>query len=81
MPYANNHDLPSAIHQHLPAHAQDIFREAFNHALTEYDGRETTAFRVASSAVKRGYKKAGSVWVRKMGFSNIDSAPRVAWPR
>ena len=65
MPYANNHDLPPAVRQHLPAHAQDVFRNAFNHALTEYDEEETTAFRVAWSAVKRGYKKVGAEWLRK----------------
>ena len=65
MPYAHNHDLPSAVRDHLPAHAQDIFREAFNHALTEYDEGEGAAFRVAWSAVKRGYEKVGSDWVRK----------------
>ena len=66
MPYAHNHDLPPAVRAHLPAHAQDIFREAFNHALTEYANEgETAAFRVAWSAVKRGYKKVGAAWVPK----------------
>ena len=65
MPYAHNHDLPPAVRAHLPAHAQDIFREAFNHALTEYDEGDKTAFRVAWSAVKRGYKKSGTRWVPK----------------
>ena len=32
MPYAVNADLPPSIRSHLPEHAQDIFREAFNHA-------------------------------------------------
>ena len=31
MPYASNDDLPPAVANHLPPHAQDIFREAFNH--------------------------------------------------
>ncbi len=65
MPYASNDDLPPSVRAHLPAHAQDIFRAAFNHALAEYNEREDTAFRVAWSAVKRGYDKVGSEWVRK----------------
>jgi cation transport regulator len=32
MPYATNDELPPAVADHLPPHAQDIFREAFNHA-------------------------------------------------
>jgi cation transport regulator len=32
MPYAVNADLPPSVRSHLPEHAQDIFREAFNHA-------------------------------------------------
>ena len=32
MPYGVNADLPPSVRSHLPEHAQDIFREAFNHA-------------------------------------------------
>ena len=32
MPYRANGDLPPAVRNHLPDHAQDIYREAFNHA-------------------------------------------------
>jgi len=30
MPYGSNDELPPAVADHLPPHAQDIFREAFN---------------------------------------------------
>jgi cation transport regulator len=63
MPYASNDELPSAVANHLPQHARDIFREAFNHAWDEYGGDEERAFRVAWSAVKRKYRKRGSEWV------------------
>ena len=36
MPYASNADLPVAISSHLPDHAQDIFRKAFNNAWRTY---------------------------------------------
>ena len=62
MPYTVNEDLPPAVRAHLPEHAQDIFREAFNHALDEY-GEEERAFRVAWAAVKRSYRKRGESWV------------------
>ena len=63
MPYSSNLELPPAVRNHLPPHAQDIFREAFNHAWHGYDGDEERAFRVAWAAVKRTYRKRGSDWV------------------
>jgi cation transport regulator len=66
MPYRGNDDLPDAVRNHLPAHAQDIFREAFNHAWAEHadDPRgEEVPFRVAWAAVKRHYRKHGDAWV------------------
>lgn len=65
MPYASNQDLPPAIRGHLPAHAQDIYRAAFNNAWTRYAGREETAHRIAWAAVKRRYRKRGDEWVPK----------------
>ncbi len=66
MPYTRNEDLPLRIRCHLPEHAQDIFREAFNHAWIQYadDPRlEEIAFRVAWAAVKRaGYRKLDGEW-------------------
>ncbi len=35
MPYTANDELPPAVRDHLPPHAQDIFREAFDHAWEE----------------------------------------------
>lgn len=65
MPYADIEDLPQNIREHLPAHAQEIYKEAFNHALEQY-GSEETAFKVAWSAVKRRYEKDGQGrWVPK----------------
>ena len=68
MPYASNEDLPASIRSHLPPHAQDIFRAAFNHAWQSYgqrepERREEIAHRVAWSAVKRQYHKLGDRWV------------------
>ncbi|NDA89925.1 MAG: cation transport regulator ChaB, partial [Alphaproteobacteria bacterium] len=36
MPYLTNDDLPKKVKDHLPAHAQDIYRAAFNHAWEQY---------------------------------------------
>lgn len=63
MPYASNHDLPPSVRDHLPAHAQDIFREAFNHAFQQHPGSEATAFRIAWAAVERRYEKRDGKWV------------------
>ena len=56
MPYSSNSDLPDSIKNHLPEHAQSIFRKAFNNALEQY-GNEQQAFRVAWAAVKKEYRK------------------------
>jgi cation transport regulator len=66
MPYDVNADLPPSVRSHLPEHAQDIFRETFNHAHSAHDPRqEEAAFRIAWAAVKREYEKAGDDWVVK----------------
>lgn len=68
MPYVTNHDLPPSVQSHLSNHAQDIYREAFNHAWQEYAGdprQEEIAHRVAWAAVKKVYEKIGTQWVRR----------------
>ena len=70
MPYAASEDLPSSVRNHLPPHAQDIYRNAFNHAWQTYGDRdpahvEEIAHRVAWSAVKNRYQKLGDTWVPK----------------
>ncbi|MBS3998095.1 MAG: ChaB family protein [Hydrogenophaga sp.] len=66
MPYARNEDLPDNVTRVLPAHAQDIYRAAFNEAWDRYArpqdregdaSREETAHKVAWSAVKQKYEK------------------------
>jgi len=61
MPYRNNLDLPASVRNHLPPHAQDIYREVFNHAYGAHAGeidREQRAHMIAWAAVKRSYVKA-----------------------
>ena len=66
MPFGQREDLPDSVTNVLPAHAQDIYKEAFNSAWEEYKNpsdrkkggdRESTAHRVAWSAVKKKYQK------------------------
>lgn len=57
MPYKNVKDLPEAVRDHLPTHAEEIFRAAYNNAYEEYDHDEERAFRVAWGAVERKYRK------------------------
>jgi cation transport regulator len=66
MPYNNTSELPDSVRGVLPAHAQDIYKEAFNSAYDEYKkpearrdnaDREEVAHRVAWSAVKKTYEK------------------------
>lgn len=68
MPYATNAALPASVREHLPEHAQDIYRAAFNNAFAEHAGdlrQEEAAHRIAWAAVKRMYVKAGNVWMRR----------------
>lgn len=66
MPYREINDLPESVRAHLPQHAQQIYKEAFNHAWDEYRdekdrrdhaSQEETARKVAWAAVKRSYQK------------------------
>lgn len=66
MPYDKRSDLPGSVRDNLPAHAQDIYKEAFNSAWEQYRdpddrrddaSREEVAHRVAWAAVKRSYHK------------------------
>ena len=64
MPYENRAELPESVRAHLPAHAQDIYKEAFNSAWDEYGHDESRAHRVAWGAVERTYHKDPSgKWV------------------
>jgi len=65
MPYAVNDDLPPSVRNHLPPHAQDIYRAAFNHAWLRHPADEATPHRIAWAAVRRSYRKAGDMWVRR----------------
>lgn len=76
MPYKTTSELPKSVKNVLPAHALDIYKEAFNSAYDEYDSpkdrrgdadREETAHRVAWSAVKKaGYERGDdSKWHKK----------------
>lgn len=65
MPYAERSDLPDSVRDNLPAHAQDICKEALNSAWDEYDHEEERAHRVAWAAVKHQYHKSDSgKWVK-----------------
>jgi cation transport regulator len=56
------------VRSHLPPHAQDIYREAFNHAFAAHAGedrQEEAAHRIAWAAVKRTYVKIGNSWQKR----------------
>lgn len=68
MPYERNADLPYTLRRLLPEHAQDIYREAFNHAYVAHAGearQEEAAHRIAWAAVKRSFVKMPTGWVRR----------------
>lgn len=62
MPYGKINELPDSVQNVLPAHAQAIYKEAFNSAYDQYDkpeerygdaSREEVAHKVAWNAVKK----------------------------
>jgi cation transport regulator len=66
VPYERTSDLPASVRDHVPPHAQEIYKEAFNSAWDDYRdpaerrddaSREEVAHRVAWSAVKKSYEK------------------------
>ena len=67
MTYKQNSDLPKGVKNNLPLHAQDIYREAFNHAWQQYESptkrqnpnesQETVAHKVAWAGVEKNIKK------------------------
>ncbi|MGY3039383.1 cation transport regulator [Rhodanobacter sp. TND4EL1] len=66
MPYQTVSELPDSVRDHVPRHAQEIYREAFNSAWQEYadkgerrgdESREEVAHKVAWAAVKKKYSK------------------------
>lgn len=74
MPYSRKSELPDSVKDNLPAHAQDIYKEAYNSAWDEYKdpddrrgdaSREETAHKVAWAAVKKMYEKKNGKWVKK----------------
>ena len=65
MPYEQITQLPDNVKHNLPEHAQEIYKEAFNHAEECY-GERSRAFRAAWGAVKRTYEKDDQGnWVHK----------------
>jgi cation transport regulator len=67
MPYNKRTELPKQVKDNVPKHGQDIYKEAFNNAIDQYDGDEERAHRVAWSAVKEKYTKddKSGNWKRK----------------
>ncbi|MDW2982111.1 MAG: ChaB family protein [Rhodanobacter sp.] len=66
MPYASIGELPDSVREHVPKHAQEIYRAAFNSAWDGYadkgerrgrESREEAAHKVAWAAVKKKYEK------------------------
>ncbi len=81
MPYAINDDLPPSVRDHLPFHAQEIFRAAFNNAYEAHfddPDREEIAFRIAWAAVKPKYRKIGDQWVARSMMMGASRGTRSA---
>lgn len=57
MPYKSKSDLPESVRDALPAHAEEIYKEAYNSAYEEYGHDEARAHRVAWGAVEKKYHK------------------------
>jgi len=76
MPYTTTN--PPDFLKQLPIHAVSIWVSTFNNAIIKQhsdiprDIRETTASKIAWSAVKKSYEKKGDTWVAKMSNHHHD---------
>ncbi len=86
MPYSKRTDLPDNVKHVLPAHAQDIYQQAFNSAWEEYkeakdrrgdDSREEVAHKVAWAAVKKSMRKVMTI----SGFLNVNAVASLFTPK
>lgn len=74
MPYTNRAELPEGVRNNLPAHAQDIYKQAFNSAWDEYEHDESRAHRVAWGAVETKYhKNEAGKWVEGATRENANA--------
>jgi cation transport regulator len=87
MSYRTNIDLPVSVRDHLPPHAQDIYRAAFNHAFAAHAGdvrQEEIAHRTAWAAVKRvlrqGWRSLGADRIRMGRGRRLGSGDRSRSP-
>ena len=82
MPYKTNTALPERVRRHLLPPAQTIYRNVFNDTWDRYRKTnpryEEIVHRSAWAAVKRGYRKAGDMWVPKTGHPLKSRTARVA---
>lgn len=62
MPYRSNEDLPAPVRHSLPAHAQDIYHEAFNHSLASDSGdvRQEESLGSDEAALRQGRRQLGT---------------------
>ncbi|MFT3731931.1 MAG: ChaB family protein [Hyphomicrobium sp.] len=68
MPYSTNADLPASVRRELPEQAQDIYRLAFNSAVTNSADdpiEDADAHNLAWEAVTKAYVKEGDTWIRR----------------
>jgi len=72
MPYRTNDDLPVSVTAHLPYHAQDIYREAFNHAYAAHSG-DVRQKEAAHRSVGRGEA------LLRQGRRKLDCTRRAQW--
>jgi cation transport regulator len=68
MPYCSNSEWPAPVRSHLPPHAQDIYREAFNHTFAAHPGGAGASHRVGGG--QRSYVKVGGSWIGRATTTN-----------
>jgi cation transport regulator len=73
MPYSALMELPKSIRDHLPKHAQEIYKDAFNSAWEDYNHDESRAHRVAWGAVKKQYHKNEATGDWEEGAAETDA--------
>jgi cation transport regulator len=67
MPYRSNSDLPASVQAHLPPHAQDIYRKAFNMPSRRISVSRGRRNGPTASPGRRSSVKVGGSWIGRTG--------------
>ena len=61
-----NSPLPPAVRNHLPEHAQDIYRAAFNHAFSTHEDAPVGVLKITAAKKPEAVKSEKKIETKKL---------------